>query len=247
MLAIANGIADLPVTGDNRDDLPSNRGWVDSFPEQSLLRSSSQEIGYMTLAHAVLPAGVVFTHRQLTEQARTTPREWTVDQTGYHLVDQCQQRGKWVELPSTDLPVKISPLLHHLGENRSRQSLFGSEVEVQRSFGTAAVSQHAFQRSGVVSIAGEVLGCGGENRQPGGPSPRLKPGSACVGVAAAGSGSSTTGAGHDVSTLPLPGSSRTTELSRCRRFVGGDAIGWRPKHTRWYVSPGWGTIISDPR
>jgi hypothetical protein len=237
MLTVAYGIADLPVTDDNRDDLPGDQGRVYSFSEQARLRSSSQEIRNMTFADAIVPAGVLFAHRQVAEQARTTPNDRVVDQTGNHLIHQSQQLRKRVKSPSTDLPVKISPPLHHLVDDRSRQSLFGGEVEIQCAFGTAAVSQHALQRGGVVSIASEVLSCSGENRQPGGPGPRLKPGSACVGVAAAGSGSSTTGAGHDASTLLVPGSSRTTQLSRCRRFMGGDAIGWRPKHTRWYVSP----------
>jgi hypothetical protein len=44
MLTVAYGIADLPVTGDNRDDLPGDHGRVYSFSEQARLRSSSQEI-----------------------------------------------------------------------------------------------------------------------------------------------------------------------------------------------------------
>jgi hypothetical protein len=239
MLTVTYGIADLPVTGDNRDDLPGDRGWVYSFPEQASLRSSSQEIGHMTFADGVVPAGVLSADWQVTEQARTTPGDRIADQSGNHLVNQGQQGRERVKPPSADLPVKIFPPLHHLGDDGSRQSLFGGEMKIQRPFGAAADSQHPFQRGGVVSVASEVLGRSGENCQPGGPGPRLKPGSACVGVAAAGSGSSRTGAGHDASTLPALGSSRTTELSRCGRFVDGDAIGWRPKHTHWYVSARW--------
>src|SRR6185312_2351303 len=100
-----------------------------------------------------------------------------------------------------DLAAKILPPLHHLGDNRSSQGVFGSEVEIQRPFGAAAVGQHAVQRGGVIAITSEVFSCGGENRLPGGLRPGLRLDPVRAGARAAGSGSSSTGAGHDVSTL----------------------------------------------
>ena len=118
-----------------------------------------------------------------------------------------------------DLPAKISPSLHHLGDDRSSQCVFGSEVEVQRPFSAATVGQHAVQRGSVIAVTSKMLSCGGENRLPGGPRPGLRLDPVRAGARAAGSGSSRTGAGHDVSTLLVFG-----PLGRIKRtLLGGGA------------------------